>query len=314
MKITLAFIALLLIFSCNNPAPSDKKAVPETVTHKDSNGVKEILGKQIIAIKDSCKGELGVYAKVLESNRYFGYAMPHHYPMQSVFKFPLAMYVLHLVDKGKFKLDDKIHFDKADCQPHTTSPIADKYPNGNVDIPLLEILEHTVEQSDNNGCDRLFRLVGGVDSVNNYIHSLGIQQMNIVATETQMHKDWETQYSNWSSPEAMCQLLQIVFEAKALSPPNNACLMKLMTDCKTGAKRIRGLLPEGTVVAHKTGTGPANKEGINSATNDAGIITLPNGKHLALVVFLMNSKADDAARELTIAKVAKATWDYYSRK
>jgi beta-lactamase class A len=312
MKRFIFFLSSIAIFSCNNPAPPEQKTAP--VAHKDSTGVKQVLGKKIVAIKDSCKGELGVYVRVLESNEYFSYAKPSHYPMQSVFKFPLAMYVMHLVDKGKLKLEDKIHFDKKDYEPHTNSPIADQYPKANVDISLLEVLEHTVEESDNNGCDRMFRLVGGVDSVNKYIHSLGIMQMNIVATEAQMHKDWETQYTNWCSPEAMSQLLQILFEGKALSPSSNATMMKLMTDCKTGAKRIRGLLPEGTVVAHKTGTGPTNKEGITSATNDAGIITLPTGKHLVLVVFLMNSKAGDDARELTIAKVSRAVWDYYSTK
>jgi beta-lactamase class A len=40
-----------------------------------------------------------------------------------------------------------------------------------------------------------------------------------------------------------------------------------------------------------------------------GIITLPNGKHLAIAVFVSDSPADEATREGVIAKVAKAVWE-----
>ena len=72
-------------------------------------------------------------------------------------------------------------------------------------------------------------------------------------------------------------------------------------------------MPEGTVVAHKTGTSPTNAEGLSPATNDVGIITLPNGKHLAISVFVCNSTDDEATREAVIAKIAKAAWDFYAK-
>jgi len=72
-------------------------------------------------------------------------------------------------------------------------------------------------------------------------------------------------------------------------------------------------LPAGTAVAHKTGTSPTNAEGLSPATNDAGIITLPNGKHLIISVFVCNSTNDEATRESTIAKIAKAAYDFYSK-
>ncbi len=88
--------------------------------------------------------------------------------------------------------------------------------------------------------------------------------------------------------------------------------MKLMTDASTGPKRIKGLLPAGTIVAHKTGTSPTNSEGLSPATNDVGIITLPNGKHLAIAVFVCNATDDEATREGVIAKITKAAYDFYN--
>jgi hypothetical protein len=46
-----------------------------------------------------------------------------------------------------------------------------------------------------------------------------------------------------------------------------------------------------------------------AATNDIGIITLPDGRHLAVAVFLTDSRSDDAARDKTIARVARAAWE-----
>jgi len=49
--------------------------------------------------------------------------------------------------------------------------------------------------------------------------------------------------------------------------------------------------------------------GITAATNDIGIITLPNGRHLAIAVFVSDSPTDEVTREGVIARIAKAIWD-----
>jgi beta-lactamase class A len=98
---------------------------------------------------------------------------------------------------------------------------------------------------------------------------------------------------------------------RGLSAESQALLLKLMTESIPGAKRLKGQLPAGTVVAHKTGTG-GMRDGITSATNDIGIITLPNGTHLAVAVFVSDSSADEATRESVIARMAKAAWDWAS--
>jgi beta-lactamase class A len=85
-----------------------------------------------------------------------------------------------------------------------------------------------------------------------------------------------------------------------------------MVETPTGPDRIKGLLPKETVVAHKTGTSGTNDQGIAAATNDAGIVTLPNGEHFAIVVYVANSPADAKTREATIARITRAVWDEYA--
>ena len=73
--------------------------------------------------------------------------------------------------------------------------------------------------------------------------------------------------------------------------------------------RLRGLLPPGTVVAHKTGT-TATYLGLNGGTNDVGVITLPRDRgRLAIAVYVKGSTRDDTARDRIIARIAKAAFD-----
>jgi beta-lactamase class A len=86
-----------------------------------------------------------------------------------------------------------------------------------------------------------------------------------------------------------------------------------MAESKPGPARLKGFLPAGTVVAHKTGTSGTNAAGISAATNDVGIVTLPDGNHCIIAVFVADSPAGMAQREKTIARIAKAVWDYYQK-
>ena len=45
------------------------------------------------------------------------------------------------------------------------------------------------------------------------------------------------------------------------------------------------------------------------ATNDIRLITLPNGRRMAIAVFITDSTADEATRDSVIARIAKAAYD-----
>lgn len=236
------------------------------------------------------------------------------YPMQSVYKFPLAMYVLHLVDEHKLSLDQKVHVTKKDVKPETWSPLKEKYPKGNVDVTVSDLLYHAVSLSDNIACDLLFKLVNGPMQVTAYLQQLGVTEIKLVTTEDEMHKDMGAQYKNWSSPIAMCRLLESLHRKQYLSDSGNTLLMRLMVESSNSALRIKGLLPKEVIVAHKTGTGGTSDNNVRSACNDAGIITLPDGTHLALTVFVSGSGETFENDEKIIARISKAVYDAYATR
>jgi beta-lactamase class A len=272
------------------------------------------LADTLKKIASAAGGEVGIAARYEGRSKPISINGSHHFPMQSVFKFPLAMAILHQVDNGQLSLDSMIHIDGTSWRSGTWSPMRDHYHSAAADVTVREILRYTVSESDNNGCDLLFKLAGGPRAVNDYIHQLGIKAIAITATEADMARNWDVQYQNWCTPDAIAQLLQILLSDQALKPASNTFLMNLLTATATGPKRIKGLLPAGTKVAHKTGTSDTNEKGVTAATNDVGIITLASGKQVILAVFIRDSPADETTREATIARIARTVFAVFSKQ
>ena len=172
---------------------------------------------------------------------------------------------------------------------------------------LVEVTRGMVVESDGTASDMLLTLVPAA-TVTSMLKKLGVDSMRVVTTERAMAAKTMTQYQNWSTPRAAVQLLRLLQQAHPISAPSRALLLSWMTETTTGLKRIRGALPPRTVVADKTGT-DGTHNGLTRATNDIGIVTLPNGRHLAIAVFLRDSRGTAMQREAAIAKIARATWD-----
>lgn len=267
-----------------------------------------VLRPQIAEIAKSAKGIVGVSVLGLEDRDTVNYNKNAHLVMESVLKLPVAMAVMHLVDSGVLTLDQTIHIKKKDL-PKTYSPLRDKYPDGDVDISIKDLLSYMVSLSDNDACDILLKKLGGTDQVEAYLRMIKIRGINIEASEAEMAKSWQVQYTNWCKPVAMIKLLDTLYTGNVLKPASRDFLYKIMTETTISPNRIKGLLPAGTVVAHKTGSSGTNDAGLAPGTNDVGIITLPNGKHFAIAIFITNSTADETTRDLVIAKIAKAVYD-----
>lgn len=310
------FCLSLLTVGCtsNNPnnTADNQDSQANALEEVASSNANEELRNQIEQISHAAQGRVGVTATVLETGETVTLNGDQQFPMQSVYKFPIGMAALAQVDQGKLSLDQRVRVEASDfVSDPQHSPIRDEYPQG-VELSLAELLEYTIVESDGTACDVLLELVGGPEVVTQYLRNLGVNDIIVANTEKEIGQDEAVQYRNYATPDAAVALLHALHEGQGLSESNQALLLRLMTETPTGPQRIKGLLPDGTVVAHKTGTS-GTVDGVTAATNDVGIVTLPNGQHLAIAVFVSDSPANDTIREEVIAKVARAAWDEWSK-
>lgn len=279
-----------------------------------------VLRQSISTLARQADGTVSVSCLLPGSNLNCDLNPRQHSPMQSVFKYPLVLTVLHLAETGKLfpdsegqsidqLLDRKIRYLASDRIPNTFSPLQDRYPDGNVDISLRELITLTAGQSDNVGSEVLLRIAGGPAVVDHYIRTvLGPGSFQLKSGEREMARDPQAQYSNWMEAAAAAQLLQRLVNNPPLQPATNAFLLKVMTECLTGPARLRAGLPTGTPLAHRTGTSGL-QDGLAPATNDVGLVTLPDGRHLAIAVFITDAHADEKTRDAVIAQIAHAAYE-----
>ena len=98
----------------------------------------------------------------------------------------------------------------------------------------------------------------------------------------------------------MLGLLRLLDSGDALTPSSRLLLLDMMRRCATGSNRIRGILPPGARVEHKTGT-------LNGYTGDVGYLTRPDGRRIAVVFFARGG----SNRPAVISTAARAIYDAF---
>ncbi|WP_337840209.1 class A beta-lactamase [Rheinheimera sp.] len=232
------------------------------------------------------------------------------FPLQSVFKFYQALYVLHLVQQNQLSLQQPIRIERKSLLQNSWSPMLKQHKEDNFSLTLAELLRYAVRDSDNNACDLLFDLTGGPAQLELYLRQLGIQELQIRATERQMHSGWSVQFENWSSVGAASRILQRFLSGQLLNAQLQPQLWLWMSHSSTGQNRLRGQLPKTAVVAHKTGTSGIQAQ-IRAAVNDTGVILLPDGRAVLVTVFITASRESLDKDEALMAAIGRAVWDFY---
>ena len=261
-------------------------------------------------LSEVSSGKLGV-AFSDEEGLLFAHEADRPLVMQSVYKFPLALAILAQVDAGKWTLETPFKLTSKELLPKTWSPLREKYPEGG-EFTLKELIAYTVAESDNNTCDFLFDLLGGPKKVESFLKEKGIENVFLTHKENDVYAQRDLQYKNVGTPLALNHLLKTFVEGKIVSPASTQFLLEVMLGTKTGAGRIKGKLPEGVKVAHKTGSGFDFKDGGSSALNDVGILYLPSGGKLYVSFLFQDSHESVPQREAVMADLS--FWVYEALK
>lgn len=104
-----------------------------------------------------------------------------------------------------------------------------------------------------------------------------------------------------ATPDGFTKLLARLEKGDLLRPASRDWLIAAMGRCLTGTNRIKGSLPAGTIVEHKTGT-------FSTITDDIGLIELGGGRRVAVAVFTRGG----ANRSAIIARAARAIYDAFA--
>lgn len=324
-----AVVALIFLVSC---AASPAADLPRT----GADG----LQRELERLTSSFDGTVGFYATDLRSGRTAQLNPDVGFPMASTVKVPVAVHILALVDEGRLDLRHPVPLQEGDIYPAMGGPLDTHLTPGSA-VTIRDLLHMMLTVSDNNATDILIRLGGGTEAVDARMRKLGVAGIrvdryiwemlshylgNLEASprkpvspadyarldmakrsedeRRRLTRLYHADPRDTSTPAGMASLLRLIWEGKALAPDTTEVLKAILLDCRTGQGRIKGLLPDATPVAHKTGT-------VGEVINDVGVISLPAGGGDVVVVVFLKSGESDQARDRMIAQLARSAHDYF---
>ena len=307
---------------------------------KQHNTTQPVLADKSIAqkiekITQGLVGRLGVAAQELSSGLNVSINGDETFAMASAYKIAIATKVMDRVDKGELSLDQMVDVPH-DMYVAGEVAIAERFPYPGVQFSLANLIFPMITESDNTATDVCMGLAGGPAAVTENLRRLGINDFRVdrltreilmdfyglpaaspeavaeaiiknpalVPAQVDPNPDFEADPRDHTTPNAYLQLLLAIDGGTAMSAESREFLLGVMSRTRTAPTRLKGMLPKGTPVAHKTGT-------TGGVTNDVGYITLPDGRRFAIAVFTNSSVTPYADRERAIAEVARALYDFY---
>lgn len=266
------------------------------------------LESQLAAVADAAQGRIGVAAVDLSSGRTLAVLGDQPFPMASTVKIAIVATYLEGVDRGRWQLDDEYPLMVPQPSAKLSTPVAPVAPGAR--LSARNLIELALIRSDNQATDALLAAVGGPQAVNRWIRNAGISGMRIDRDIATLVRDdgvidpaKTVDVRDSATPTAMLRLLTGLYRGEWLSAESRELLISTMERCQTGKRRIPGQLPEGTRVAHKTGT-------LSNTASDVGLIQTPDGRTMAVAIYV-TGQGGKPNRDARIAAIARTIYDGY---
>jgi len=280
-------------------------------------------------------GRIGFAAQEIGGDEVIAFNGDETFAMASTYKVAIAAAVLDRVDKGELSLDQLVEV-PPDMFVTGVVALAETFPHPGIQLSVANLIEVMITESDNTATDVCMGLAGGAAAVTKNLRRLGITDFRVdrttreilmdfyglpgvtpedvaegirnnpalVQAQVDPNPDFEADPRDHATPLAMLQLLLAIDGGKAMSPESRKFLLGVMSRTRTGPGRLKGLLPKGTPVAHKTGTA-------GGIANDVGYITLPDGRRFAIAVYTNSNETSVSDRDRAIAEIARMLFDYF---
>lgn len=342
----LAAVMLLVIAGLTLPSlvgPVRPLAAPRADPVAVQASRRQILEQRLQALAGAFDGKVGIAVQEVDTGWTTGVRLDEAMPQQSVSKVWVTLGILAAADRGELSLDERVAICKADLSIFH-QPIRKFVGEGCWSTSLRDLTARAIQESDNAANDALARRLGGPFSVQVGIVNKNLDGVRFGPGERTLQTEaagltWKPEYSFertfWEEREALPQAkrraaleaylanppdgatprgvadgLARLQRGELLSPTGTAFMLTLMQGTQTGAGRLRGGLPPGWRLAHKTGTGQVIGP-LATGFNDVGLMYAPDGRVYAVAVMIASTRAPPEERMAFIASVSRIVGEVY---
>jgi beta-lactamase class A len=265
------------------------------------------------------------------------------FPQQSVSKTWVAVTVLDAVDRGRLSLATPVVMTPADQSVFSQAPMGKRMPPEGIATDVETLIRHAIVNSDNSANDTLMRVVG-LDAIRTTLEAKRLSGIKVGADERRLQAmiaglAWDPSYSqgrqfqharsrlseadrqaaqlrylidpaDGATPEAIAVGLARLKRGELLSVSSTRFMLETMSKVRTGRSRLKGGLPKGWTIGHKTGTGQ-DLSGSTIGINDVGVLTAPDGHSYSVAVMIARTEKPGRERIKLMHDVVAAVVDHW---
>lgn len=298
----------------------------------------EPLAQRVQELGRGFRGDVGIAVRDIENGWVAEYQGRKAFPQQSVAKLWVALATLDAVDRGELRLQDIALVRQEDLSVFH-QPIRRLVGREGFLTNLEDLMRRALTQSDNAANQMLVTRLGGPDAVQAFIERKGLGPIRFGPGERALQSgiaglQWRPEYSQgwefqkareqlpaqwrWerlesyladpmdgATPVAIVGALARLERGELLSASATRHVLSVMADSRTGPKRLRGGLPEGWRIFHKTGTGQ-DLGATSTGYNDVAVLVAPDGHAYAVAVMIGRTTHGIPARQALMSNVTRA--------
>ena len=288
----------------------------------------ESVASEIARLAKEAGGSVGVAATQLSTGRHIAYHEDELFPTASVIKLPLLVTLYEDAQSGRIDLAERIVY-REDTRVAGSGVL--QYLDAGLAPTLRDLAVLMMTVSDNTATDLLLDRVTK-ERVEETMARYGLRSirfpfdiremlMELVDLDHRQPGGYEElrrllrlsvgsggrsmlpEQADRATPADLCRLLELIGTNAILGAAGCDAVVELMKRIQSGT-RIPGLLPKGTVVAHKTGS-------YRRLRNDVGIVYAPSGAY-AIAICARELPRDNIEDDRALARISLAVWEEFS--
>ncbi|MFB0613414.1 serine hydrolase [Aurantiacibacter poecillastricola] len=305
---------------------------------------REQLAERIKAIGEDFGGSMGIAVLDVDAGWSTGYNETELFPQQSVSKTWVSLTALLLAEKGLLDLDAPVRVSREDLTLFHQPIRGEILRDGAVETTIGELIERAIQQSDNTANNAILQRVGGPRAVRRALANNGLEDIRFGPGEKPMQSAiagllWRDEYSyennffdardrvpqesrkrafenyladpvDGATPLGIARALAAIERGEVLSEETAEKFLTIMSNTRSGPRRLKGGRPEGWVVSHKTGTGQF-WNGQQSGYNDVGVLFAPDSSAYAVAVMIGVTRRPTIERMQMMQEVTRAVVAYH---
>lgn len=274
-----------------------------------------------------------------------GIGLNDRFSLQSVMKLIVGFAIMDAVDRGKLRLDHAVVV-RRDNLSLNVQPLAHLVGKKGYRTSIGDLVRRAIVDSDSAAVDMLIRQLGGTHVVQSALRRKGISGIRVDRDERHLQTEivgltWRPEYTNpdrlkraiaqvptqardvaflryrldprdTATPIGMARFLQRLANGEILKPATTRFLLDAMRQTRTGRNRMMAGLISGYRLGHKTGTS-STWRGVTAATNDVGIVWAPDGRTIAIAVFVADSTQSATENDKVVRQLTRTILDAHRR-